>query len=200
MANSVSINPMLTTTGAGLFDVVSDGLVAGVAFDDPAIRYALAGGVLATSETLPMWGGLPIFENIPASTSNGVLGSTVGRAADYAHITGWSVYNQAHNMITTPQSTAPTVGGGGSVNFYRAGSGARIAVPIDPALVSLDGGLITQQVSWDFTANQIIAFSSTALPVKILYIAATNCKRVVYDNVNNVANWNTNGACAVILV
>lgn len=198
MANSISIQPLMTTNAAGSFSVQSDGYVQGYSLPDPAIRNSLAGGVLSAAETLPMFGGLPIFENLHSATNNGALGNTVGRATAYANITGFCVYDQAHAFVTTPQSPAPTAGAGATIPFYRMGSKARIAVQIDPALVSLDGGLITQQVSWDFTANQIVAFSTTALPVKIVDIAIGNSKTVVWDAVNNVATFNTAGSVAII--
>lgn len=195
-----SYNPMLTSNDLGGFSTTSEGYVQGVALDDPAIRNALSGGFLAAAETLPMWGGLPIFEDIPAAGSP--LGGSIGRALTTPGITGWSVFNQAHNGLTSPQSNVPLIANGMTVNFYRAGSGARIAVPIDPALVSLEGGLITQQVSWDFTNNRIITFNATpgALPVKIIDIAIGNSKIVTYDSVNNFANWTETGSVAIILI
>jgi len=202
MSSNISFNPLTTTNGLGSFSVQSDGYVQGVALDDPAIRNALAGGYLAAAETLPMWGGVAIMENIPPSTSDGALGGAIQRADTNAHITGFSVFNQAHNWVTSPQSQVPSAGAGMTVPFYRLGSGARIAVAIDPALVSLDGGLITQQVSWDLTNQKIIAYSGGigALACKILQINIGNSKTVTYDGVNNLVNWNNSGSCAIILI
>jgi hypothetical protein len=42
-----------------------------------------------------------------------------------------------------------------TVPFFRLGSGIAIPVAMDPSLVSLDGSLITSQVSWDFN-NQVL--------------------------------------------
>jgi hypothetical protein len=200
MGNSVSIQPMATGNALGGFSVQPDGYVQGVALDDPAIRNSLAIGYLKSDETEPMWGGLPIFEDIPVSTSNGALGGAVGRATDYPDITGISVFNQANAFISTPQSQVPTASANQTVPFYRMGSGARIALPIDPALVSLDGGLITQQVSWDFVNNRIKAFDTTAFPCKILLVAIGNSKIVSYDSVNNLANWDNAGSVAIVQI
>lgn len=159
MANSISINPVLTTTSYGTFSVQSDGLFQGTAFDDPAVRNALAGGVLSVSETLPMWGGVAIYESVaPAAGFDVSLGGQIGRALSLTGskaLTGFSVFNQAHGWITSPQSPVPQASGGMGVPFYRMGSGARIAVAVNPSLVTLEGGLITQQVSWDFN-NQAL--------------------------------------------
>ena len=202
MSNSISLNPMLTTTAAGLFAVNSAGFTQGDAQDDPATKFQLVGGVLSTAATLPIWGGIPIKELIPATgAGNNIgLGSTVIQAAAYADINGICVYNQAYGGITTPQSNAPLFSGGMSVNYYRMGSGARIPLPIDPTLVSLDGGQISQQVSWDFTANRIIAFNTTAFPVKILKIVTTNNLLVNYNSGTGFANWTNTGALALCLI
>lgn len=168
---NVSFNPVTTTNGAGSFSVQSDGFIQGSFFDDPAIRYEMAGGVLATTETVPMWGGVPIFENLNAPGSD-VLGNTVGRATTLSNITGWTVFNQASNMVTTPQSPVPLASSSMSVNFFRAGSAARIVVPMDPSLVSLEGGLISQQVSWDFN-NGVLAPYSATTTVNVTSITAS---------------------------
>lgn len=166
MTANVAFNPNLTTTAQGSFNAQSVGYIQGVALDDPAIRNELAGGVLKSTETIPIWGGVGIFENVPGVTNDpaGVLGGIVGRATSLTGttaLTGFSVFNQAHAMLTTPQSPVPLAPSGGQVNFYRLGSGARIPVACDPSLVSLDGSIITTQVSWDFVNQRLIPFSAT---------------------------------------
>jgi hypothetical protein len=155
MTNFVSFNPMQTTNAAGSFSVQSEGYVQGTALDDPAIRYQLANGVLAQSESFPMWGGVAIYEDIPTPGFGNVTGPTVGRALANTSITGFSVFNQGHAMVNWPQNKVPIVGQGGTVPFFRLGTNARIPVACDPSLISLQGGLITQQVSWD-TNNQVL--------------------------------------------
>jgi len=155
---NLSLNPLLTTNAAGAFNVDAAGLIQGTAFDDPAVRNYLAGGILASTETTPMWGGVAITENIPTpslTTPSMALGGVIARAASSTAITGFSVFNQAHAMLTTPQSPVPMSPSGGIVNFYRIGSGARIALAIDPSLVSLEGGAINQNVSWDFNNQRL---------------------------------------------
>ena len=196
----ISLNPSLTTTAAGSFNVQSLGYIQGIALDDPAVRNELAGGVLAVAESLPMWGGVGIREFTGDVSES--RGNSVRRATSNAELTGFSVFNQNHSAINTPQSPVPLVPGGMGVNFYRFGSGARIPLKIDPALVSLEGGLITQQVSWDFTNQMIIAYDGGvgALAGKLLEIAATNCLTVTYDAGTGFATWNTNGAVAILLI
>ncbi len=198
-ATSVPFNPAATTNLAGLFSVQAAGLFQGVFLDDPAVRYQMNGGVLASTESLPMWGGVGIYEDIPVGGFN-ALGSTVGRAADFAHLTGFSVFNQEGGWINSPQSPVPVGLLGGQVNFFRFGSNAKIVVACDPALASLDAGLITQQVSWDYTNQKLIAYDSAhALPVKVLSIQTSGCKTVSYDGTSGNATWaNSANACAII--
>ena len=164
MVATVSFNPVLTSNAGGSFNIDSSGYVQGQAMDDPSYRNWLAGGVLATTETLPMWGGVGISELIPSSTSTTTsapsLGGQIGRATTLTaqaagQLTGFSVFDQAHHMINSPQSPVPLAGTGMSVNFYRMGSQARIAVACDPSLISLQTGLITQNVSWDFNSQRL---------------------------------------------
>ena len=285
MVASLNFNPMLTTNAAGSFSVTADGFWQGIAMDDPALRNELAGGVLSSLETLPMWGGVGIAELIPStfvsSTPYPDLGPQIQRANSLTGalaLTGFSVFDQGHHGIVTPQNNVPLFLSGMSVHFYRLGSGIRIPVACDPALVSLRAGIINPQVSWDFVGQKLVTYEPTqgaiavtgaswaagiasfvtaahnlvpgntftvtgllpagyngtytvltapdnthltaalavnpgafvsagtivagggALNVKVLDILTTNCKTVTWDPVNLVANWNSNGACALILL
>lgn len=173
MANYVSFNPNLTTNAAGSFSVQSEGYVQGTALDDPAIRYQLVNGVLALTEAFPMWGGVAISEDIPSPGFGNVTGPKVARATAQANLTGFSVFNQGHAMINWPQNKVPIVGQGGTVPFFRLGSGIRIPVQCDPSLVSLQGGLVTQQVSWDFNNQVLQPFDASTGTVSITSQTAT---------------------------
>lgn len=167
MVATLNVNPMQTTNAAGSFRNVSDGFIQGIAMDDPAIRNELAGGVLSSLETLPMWGGVGISELIapPLTDDTGYspeLGNLLRRAAALdgsLPLTGFSVFDQAHSMINTPQSKVPLALANMSVHFYRLGSGIRIPVKCAPQLVSLFNSSIISQVSWDFTSQQLVPFS-----------------------------------------
>ncbi len=198
---NLPFNPAATTNAANSFSAQSVGYIQGVALDDPATRFALAGATLATTETLPMWGGIAIKEFIPASGN--LLGGSVARATTNAEIKGFSVYNQNGATLTTPQSQAPVSLGGGAVHFFRLGSKARIAVAIDAVLAAtLVNGttLIDANVSWDLTNQKIITYDAGvgALAAKILDINIGNSKTVTYDAVNNLCNWTYTGSVAII--
>ncbi len=173
MANSVSIQPMNTGNAAGGFSVQSEGYIQGFALDDPAIRNSLAMGILKDTETLPMWGGVAISEYLQASAQNSALGPGIGRAANVAGITGFAVFNQAHAFINTPQSQVPTASANQSIPFYRLGSGARIAVACEPSLVSLNGGLVSQQVGWDFLNQRLETYKASGATVSVTSVTTS---------------------------
>jgi hypothetical protein len=201
---TIALNPNLQTTAAGMFNTQSDGLIVGTAMPDPSSRNWLSGGILAMTETLPMFGGVGISENVPQHTPQpkpmDALGGIIARASAVANLTGFSVFDQNYSAVNTPQSQVPSSSPGGMVAFYRLGSQARIALAIDPTLISLEGGLITQQVSWDFTNQKIIAFATNALPVRILNVLATGCYVPVYNAGTGYVTWNYNGAAALVIL
>jgi len=300
MVASLPNNPYTTTVGTGLFiDPSANGLVQGTAYPDPATRYQLRRGWLSNNETIPMWGGVAIYEFVPGGTTPytnplGVavgplisLGVQVGRATTVTGgsypIAGFSVFDQAYAMVNNPASQVPLAGSYGQVNSYRLGSGARIAVACDPALVSLENANINAAVGWDLV-NQILVphtgsinvssgtynsttglvtltlasspgispgttvvvagltgtgsyasangtftaatgttgttltyyiattltltisttgtiTTGTALPnVSVLEVITSGCMTVAYTSATTTANWNYNGACAVIQI
>lgn len=168
--SGISINPFSTTNQVGSFSVQSDGYIQGMCMSEPSIRNSLAGGNIASTETLPMWGGVAIFENINAGS---VLGPNIGRATSNSAITGFSVFDQSTSWVNTPQSPVSLGASGQTASFYRLGSNARIPLAIDPSLISLSGGLITQQVSWDFNNQRIVAYDASTATVSVTSMTAT---------------------------
>lgn len=163
MVASIPYNPFLTTNAAGSFDVETDGLVQGTFYDDPAVRFALSGGTLASSETLPAWGGVGYSEVVPNYTNSAPaypLGTVLARATTLTlgagALTAFSVFNQAHAMVNNPSSPVPLTGSYGQVNFFRLGSGARVALAMAAELVSLEGEPVTTSLSWDFVQQELI--------------------------------------------
>lgn len=169
MVANITFNPLITTNGLGSFNVQSDGFVQGQAMDDPSARYRLRGGVLSSAATLPMWGGVGISETtnpITNGSPSGVMGGNITRATQIAgtapaagDLTGFSVFDQDYAMVNTPQSPVPLAGSGQSVHLYPFGSRARIALAIDPSLVTLEGNVISQQVSWDFVNQRLVPYA-----------------------------------------
>jgi hypothetical protein len=198
MTAAITFNPYLTTNAEGSFSIKSEGYVQGMAMDDPAIRNSLAGGVVSSAEEYPMYGGIAIQELIPAG---GVLGGTLARSTDLATISGFTVFNQGHAGITTPQSPVPLYASGAGINFFRLGSGARIALAILAGLVSLETEQTNTPVSWDFALQQITTYDdANALPIRILDIQVGNCKNVVFNTGTGFATWTPTGDCALALI
>lgn len=172
VATLPGFNPIVTTNAANTFVVASEGVTQGTVYNDPAVRFALRGGVLAYTETLPMWGGVGVYELVPTPYTMSSpqpdisMGTILGRATTLTTtstggLTGFSVFEQALNMVLTPQSPVPASGSGMSVHYYRLGSGARLAVAADPTLVSTEGGLVSQQVSWDFNNSRLQPYDAS---------------------------------------
>jgi hypothetical protein len=197
----MTFNPNIVTNAAGTFNAQSTGYIAGFALDDPHIRNELKGGPLAQTETLPMWGGIPISVAIPPPSpdSEDSLGQPVTRATAAANILGWSVFNQDHSMISSPQSQVPQASNGMMVAFFLSGSRARIVVPCDPALASMVGTPINSAVGWDFTNNILIA-GSGLVGVEVLHFNIGNSMAPIYTPATGFLNWNRSASVAVIKI
>jgi hypothetical protein len=291
MVANISFNPFITTVAQGMFNTTAAGMRQGTDMADPSTVWRLRGGILADDETLPMWGGVGVYMDVPSYTltePNEALGVVMGRATALTGskaLAGFSVFQSNYSWITTPQSTVPLGGSGSQVNAYPLGSLARIVVACDPALVSLWGGAIKPQVSWDFVNQLLVPYNGTltissgtynsttgvatlvmsapinfsagdaviissttgtgsyaaldgthtaispttgttvsvqlatgltmtitggsltlgsgassALPVGVLSVKASNCVTVAYDSDTGFATWNYDGACALIQV
>lgn len=204
---AVSFNPFITTNAPGTFTTSVDGMIQGVAQDDPAMRNQLAGGVLSSSELLPMFGGVPISEYIPAvgpGAPDPSLGNIIMRATDAANVTGISVFNQAHHAINTPQSQAPQIFPGMTMHFYRLGTLARIPMAADPALMANVPGLIIVPTAlfWDDVNMWVSGAGAIALPpsVRIVGYNIGNSMTIVFDPANGSANWNRQGNTVLLQI
>lgn len=166
MSSVLTVNPMQTTNASGTFYVKSDGLIQGVALDDPAARYALASGTLSSDEKKPLWGGVAINELVPGVSSS-PRGTNLKRATTLAELVGISVFNQAHNGLTTPQSPVPLYLSNMSVSFYRFGSGMRVPVKASDAVINQGsaGISVNYPIVWNFVNDCIDVFTTAAADI-----------------------------------
>lgn len=197
MANTISFNPFGTSSPQNTFLVDTQGYMAGLCLDDPSSRMWLRSGLVSASNTQPLWGALPVELIVPAlGTQSGL---TVLLADTNPVIAGFTVFDQGYNGVIATGSNAPQYQAGMSIPFYDLGSRARVPVPVSAALASAaEGGEIIQQVSWNFTTQELDVYNSTtgALNVKILNIFS-NSKTLSYNSTTGALNWIT-GSVAVI--
>lgn len=200
MAN-ISFNPMLTTSPQNSFLAETQGYIQGAFFDDdPAINLSLFSGLVASTVTQPIWGGMALSETVPTAGANQFGNNLVLATAD-ANLTAFSVFNSAYNMVQTPGNTVQVAVAGMTTAYFRLGSNAQIVVACSSALVAaIEGGFTNQQVSWDYTNQQLIPYNSGigALPVKVLR-ANTNSQIVSYNSVTGAVTW-VPGDAAVIQI
>jgi hypothetical protein len=204
----ININPVLTTNASGTFKISLDGMMQGMAMDDPAIRYQLTGGQLAPTETLPMFGGVPIAEHLPPTGSlwDPALQNSIMRATAAVAPTGISVFNQNHAMINSVSSPVPQANVGMLVNFYRFGSRARIPMAMDPALLlqlappgyPVPVGLAPAPLYFNITNQWVTATAAggIALPptgMNVIGYNLGNSMTVVYNSTTGFATWNRSG-------
>ena len=189
-------SPLVTTNASNFFGTTSLGYIQGVALPDATSRNMLRSGTLNPTETLPMYGGVGIYELIPAAGAD-EQGCLVGRATSLAaqnakQLTGFAVFNQGSAYLSTSSSPVPVVPSYGSVSYYRllGSAGARVPLACAPSLAaSLDGGIVTALVSWDFTNQQLVP-----------YVAAYNANVMtnsVYTALSNTITFTTTSAHGV---
>lgn len=206
MSGSISFNPYATNTPSGTFLQSTQGYVQGAIMDDTVSRMWLAGGSLKTTETLPMWGGVPISEYISVEgvSPSGGPGAQIARATSQSNVTGWSTNNQINSMIVTPGNTVPLAAIGNNVGYFRTGTNARLAVAIDPALVTTISGtpavIGSQTLYWDVTNYRITTTTTGnfALPTSVRILGISPTSKIV-SYASGVAAWTT-GAAAIILI
>lgn len=204
-----TFNPFVITNVPDSFSVQSQGFWQGDVLDDPAQRFQLAAGVVASDETLPMWGGIAVYEKTPPATSAQTgQASTIGRAYNDGEggtfFSGFSTFRGSFAAPTTPQSTVPLQSAGGSYNFVRLGSLSRVVVKCSSDVIALAGTANPQSFSWDVTNQQLIPASlapdAITFRATLLEVNAGNSAVVSYDAGTGFATWNSTGSVAVILI
>lgn len=198
-------NQYVTNQPQSSFLLETQGYVQGLCLDDTVARMWLMEGTLISTATTPMWGGVPIEEqiNVTGSGSDG-LGPVVLASTSQATVTGFSTYQQMMHGVISPGSNAPQYGPTNGVGFFRLGTNARLIVACDPALISTITGagdsITSQALYWDVTNFRITLTTSGnfALPTSVRLLAVnTNSKIVTYSSPNTT--WAA-GDAAVILI
>ncbi|AYL42252.1 hypothetical protein [Citrobacter freundii] len=202
--SDITFNPFKTQgSPSGMFNVESRGLTQGDAQDDPAIRLQLCSGSLTS--TNPVWAGMGVIECI-ATTQTNVAGSAIVPASASA-CNAFTVSNQAYHSIITPGNNVPLYVGGGSVHYYRVGSGARIPLPISAEVAALANG--TEPVGsdgfvWDLTNNIIDVYKSATsgnpkVNIKLIMVSQQG-NLTVKKNTDGTVAWEDNKPCGLFLI
>jgi hypothetical protein len=169
----ITINPMAVTTGAGMFNAQSVGYVQGDYTANLHYRLQLQAGQLASTEMLPIWGGIPIQLYIPG-TNNQAAGGSIARATTVAQILGFTTFSQAVGMIQSAQNPVPLASQLQTVNYFETGSGVQLVVACDPSFAAtLEGGLINQACSWDFNNQCLQAYDASTATVSVTSITSS---------------------------
>jgi hypothetical protein len=199
---TIAVNPMLSTNSTTSFLLQTDGFVSGTFLDDPALRYQLEAGYVASSVAIPVWGGLPIALAVTAPGAGGAssgLGPSCVLSTSAATINAWTVFNQASAMLLTASSGVPTAVSQMSVNFIRVGCNLRLILPVKAADVStLSGGSPTQSIYWD-PVNYYITVTSTsnyAVTSQIEFLN-TNSKLPSYNSGTGAVTWTTGSSICI---
>lgn len=201
MASTISLNPNLTTGFSGTFRVSTDGYVVGTFLDDPNNRYNLEGGVVSSSQSTPLWGGLPVTLAVPTPGTSAALGPAMVAAGSLAAINAWTLFNQSAAGIITPGSNVPLFASGTSLNFARPGSNLRIVLPVYASDVNgLEGAAPNVALYWDPTNLRLTSTAGSnygPLPIQLEFLN-TSSKTVVYSS--GLANWAYDGSVAVVRI
>ncbi|MHB1644410.1 MAG: hypothetical protein ACYCS8_17465 [Acidithiobacillus sp.] len=203
MAN-VSFNPALMTSAQNTFLLNTQGFIQGLTQDDWVSRAFLLPGVVASTVTQPMWGGMGLAVNGSASATDNRQGQSV-LPATTTQINGFSVFDQGINMIQVPGNNVPTAQAGQSLPFYTFGTNARIPLPITGTVADFEGVPIGVQLYWDTVALGLTTVSSAntvALPstVRLLEMNLANSKMVSYNSSTGAVTWLEGQPSALIAI
>jgi len=204
MAN-ISFNPALMTAPQNTFLLETQGYMQGLCPADPANRLWLESGIVDASVTMPMWGGMGIAVNTADAATNNRQGPTLSPAST-TQINGFTVFDQAINMIQVPGNNVAIATAGQNMAFFNFGSNRRVPVPIlNSELSSFEGVSRSTPLYWD-TVNFWLTPTSTAntvaLPAttKLYSINASNSKIVQYNSGTGAVTWLAGQACALIVL
>ena len=193
MAGNISFNPALMTSAENTFLLETQGYVQGLTQDDPTSRMWLLSGTVGPAVTQPVWGGMAVAANVGGSGFSGMPAANIVPATT-TQINGFTVFDQAINMIQTPGNTVPISTAGQSVAYYTFGSNARIPLPVASAVfTALSTGEINVPLYWDTVALNITTATSgntIALPATTQVLAVdTNSRGINYNSTTGAVTW-----------
>lgn len=117
-------------------------------------------------------------------------------------------YNNTTGLVTLTMSAPVTFSAGDAIIVSSlTGTGAYASLNGTFTALSASGSTVTYNPGASLGASTITGGSltlgsgaSSALPVKVLKVVASNCMNVVYDSVTGFATWDRSGAGAIIQI
>ena len=215
MAFNLPLNPTATTGFGNLSYPTSGGLIQGEVQENPYTSANLEAGVIASSETYPLYAGLPLSLGIQIAGTDTkgatVFKSAVGNVA--AGIQAWSVSQRSGVMgFSSFTSQPPLYPQGNSINFYRSGTKGWVAVRINNTFAATlaNTNLVNTPVMWDWTNNELVAWTSgtDAANLQLTSIRlvsvhpydAVHTLSIAYDTGTGIATYVENKSLAIIEV
>lgn len=154
---------MATNSPSDSFTLDTTGYIQGNYEDDPTTKNWMLTGVVDPDATQPFWGGVAVSELIPTIDQNNkpnTLKLATSNSAVTTGIMGFTVFNQANNMILVSGSSVQQALAGMNISYFRLKSNARIPVKCDAGLAAaLDNGGTNQQVSWDLQRQMLVPYT-----------------------------------------
>lgn len=204
---SITLNPLPTTSASNSFGDSTLGYTAGTLWPNAAARNFLRTGFVASSVTGLIYGGVGITTTTQASAAP-MLGPTLTLATSSSNLTGFAVWDQSAAGIQTPQSAVPLFTPGMSISFVEFGMGQCIALPMSATnAANLLGVANNTQLTWDYTNQVLLPYSSGAIPgpstlsAKIMDVQIGNSIIVTPNSpASGQASWNFAGATVVIQI
>jgi hypothetical protein len=205
---SLTYNPAQVTVAANTFYDTSDGAIQGFFQDDPALRNELRSGLVAPSQSTPLWGGMGITVTGPATGVEAQsFKAMLSLASSQSNLLGFTVWNQAHAVILNPSVSNPVpqagagngTNPGGAINFFLLGSGAQIWVQCSSTVAAAFKGVAWNTATyWDYT-NQVLLSSAggTAIGVEVVDVVTNGNAQVV---ASGGSSWNYSGYAALIKI
>jgi hypothetical protein len=211
-------NPNKVTTPSNNFAVDTKGYVQGMMIDNSPDINRIRSAFVDQSVVGNVQGGVPVQIYTDPSDpldSNGVgqatlTGGTLRPATALAQYSGFSIYNGNFSGFVGLGNTAPVVGAGQNMNYVLKGSGVTLGVKCSDALAELlnaPATPINQQVSWDYTKNQLDIYDATGTTSQqILFTGITEVldvssnSAVISVAVDGTISWSYDGYVATVII
>ena len=191
---SVSFNPNQQTQPQNSFLLEASGWIQGLSMDNQPSRIQRETGNY--TGTAMVWGGMMINRLIPTINKNQQGPSieiATAQQTDFAFTTndGW------YSALLVPGNDVPYVGAG-TVNYYPNGKWTRLPVACSASLAAaLEGGLMDQEVYWDFPTQTLTNSGTTPIPGARVRGFNSNSLIVSQNSTTLALSWAV-GTCALL--